>query len=147
MPRSCKNDLLRHGRRRAALPPELRRVNVNAAGIDIGAGQHYVAVPEGRDPQGRAVRQFGCFTDNLCALADWLWQCGLVAKLHTGQGPHGCYRGGPISFVGALGRAALYPVNLRVTSGLAPLPSRSTVPDPPPVDDSDHSATVDRGAT
>jgi hypothetical protein len=34
------------------LPPELRRVNVNAAGIDIGAGHHYVAVPEGRDPQG-----------------------------------------------------------------------------------------------
>ena len=60
MPGSGKNDLSRDGRRRTPLPPELRRVNVNAAGIDIGAGHHYVAVPEGRDPQGRAVRQFGC---------------------------------------------------------------------------------------
>jgi transposase len=86
MPGFGKNDLSRHGRRRAPLPPELRRVNVNAAGIDIGAGQHYVAVPEGRDPQGRAVRQFGCFTDDLCALADWLSQCGIetVAMESTG---------------------------------------------------------------
>ena len=71
--RVCKNDLSRQERRRAPSPPEPRRVNVNAAGIDIGAGHHYVAVPEGRDPEGRAVRQFGCFTDDLCALADWLF--------------------------------------------------------------------------
>jgi transposase len=86
MPGFGKNDLSRHGRRRAPLPPELERVNVNGAGIDIGAGQHYVAVPEGGDPQGRAVRQFGCFTDDLCALADWLSQGGIetVAMESTG---------------------------------------------------------------
>jgi Transposase len=86
MPGSGKNDLSRQERRRAPSPPEPRRVNVNAAGIDIGAGHHYVAVPEGGDPEGRAVRQFGCFTDDLCALADWLSQCGIetVAMESTG---------------------------------------------------------------
>jgi hypothetical protein len=59
------------------LPPELRRVNLNAAGVDIGAESHYVAVPEGRDPDGRDVRTFGAFTADLAALADWLTRCGI----------------------------------------------------------------------
>ena len=68
------------------LPPELQQVNLNAAGIDIGAEHHYVAVPEGRDPDGRAVRMFGAFTLDLVALADWLTRCGIetVAMESTG---------------------------------------------------------------
>ena len=31
----------------------LGQVNINAAGIDIGAEFHYVAVPSGRDPEGQ----------------------------------------------------------------------------------------------
>jgi transposase len=54
----------------ASLPKSLRTVNLNAAGIDVGATQHYVAVPEGRDEV--TVRCFGTFTADLHALADWL---------------------------------------------------------------------------
>lgn len=68
----------------ADLPQSLRKVNLNAAGIDVGATQHYVAVPEGRDPAG--VRCFGTFTADLTALADWLEACGIetVAMESTG---------------------------------------------------------------
>jgi len=45
----------------------------NAAGIDIGASSHFVAVPPDRD--GRPVREFPSFTDDLVALADWLAAC------------------------------------------------------------------------
>jgi transposase len=67
-----------------SLSQQLRHINVNAAGIDIGAEQHMVAVPEGRDQV--AVREFGAFTSDLVALADWLAQCGVttVAMESTG---------------------------------------------------------------
>jgi hypothetical protein len=44
------------------------------------------AVPPGRDSEGRDVRRFGAFTGDLCALADWLRQCGIetVAMESTG---------------------------------------------------------------
>jgi len=72
--------------RPATLPPELRHVHLNAAGIDVGAGSHYVALPPGRDPEGRDVREFGAFTTELHALADWLCRCGIetVAMESTG---------------------------------------------------------------
>jgi transposase len=68
----------------ADLPESLRKVNLNAAGIDVGATQHYVAVPEGRDAAG--VRCFRTFTADLMALADWLEACGIetVAMESTG---------------------------------------------------------------
>ena len=66
------------------LPPHLQHVNLNAAGIDIGSDQHWVAVPEGRD--NVSVREFAAFTTDLLALADWLAQCGIttVAMEATG---------------------------------------------------------------
>jgi len=66
------------------MPAELKQVNLNAAGIDVGATVHFVCVPEGRDPQ--PVRSFGTFTDDLEAIADWLTQCGVttVAMEATG---------------------------------------------------------------
>lgn len=45
------------------------QINLNAAGIDIGSGEHWVSVPVDRDSQ--SVRRFGCFTPDLQALADW----------------------------------------------------------------------------
>lgn len=48
-------------------------MNFNAAGIDVGATEHWVAVPEDRDEE--PVRRFGAFTADLYALADWLRQC------------------------------------------------------------------------
>lgn len=56
----------------------------NAAGIDCGATQHFVAVPKDRTPQ--PVRSFFTFTDDLHKLADWLEECGVdtVAMESTG---------------------------------------------------------------
>jgi transposase len=56
----------------------------DAAGIDVGATEHYVAVAADRDE--RPVRRFGAFTEELHALADWLKQCGVrtVAMESTG---------------------------------------------------------------
>lgn len=65
---------------KAALPV----MRPNAAGIDIGATEIFVAVPPGRDAE--PVRSFPTFTQDLYALADWLQQCGVttVAMESTG---------------------------------------------------------------
>jgi hypothetical protein len=62
----------------------LKQINLNAAGLDIGDDEIYVAVPEGRDTV--SVRVFPTFTYDLYALADWLSQCGVgtVAIESTG---------------------------------------------------------------
>jgi transposase len=66
------------------LPPQLAAVNLHAAGIDIGAEAHFVAVPPSDDPQ--PVRSFGAYTADLEAVADWLATCGIttVALESTG---------------------------------------------------------------
>jgi transposase len=66
------------------LPPGFEQVNLNAAGIDIGAESHWVAVPADRDPT--PVREFSSFSTGLQALAEWLLQCGIttVAMEATG---------------------------------------------------------------
>ena len=65
---------------------EFKQINFNAAGVDIGAESHYVAVPEGRDPEGKDIRSFGTFTSDLYAIADWLTQCRIetIALESTG---------------------------------------------------------------
>ena len=45
-------------------------MNLNAAGIEVGATEHWVAVPADRDAQ--PVQRFGAFTADLYALAAWL---------------------------------------------------------------------------
>jgi transposase len=67
-----------------ALPPQLAAVNLHAAGIDVGAESHYVAVPPSDDFY--PVRCFGACTADLEALADWLATCGIttVALESTG---------------------------------------------------------------
>lgn len=62
----------------------LERINVDAAGIDIGATSHFVAVPEDRDE--KPVREFAAYTPDLYRLADWLESCGIktVAMESTG---------------------------------------------------------------
>lgn len=59
-------------------------IRPNAAGLDIGSKEHFVAVPEGRD--ARPVRSFGCSTSELKAMAAWLISCGVdtVAMEATG---------------------------------------------------------------
>ncbi len=64
--------------------PLLSQVDLDAAGIDVGATSHFVAVPEDRDEH--CVREFGAFTVDLYRLADWLKGCGVetVAMESTG---------------------------------------------------------------
>lgn len=64
--------------------PGLTAVHPNAAGIDVGNSEHYVAVPPDRDEQ--AVRSFPCFTEDLRQLVAWLKQCRItsVALQSTG---------------------------------------------------------------
>jgi len=63
---------------------ELRPINPNAAGIDIGSEFHWVSVPKERTSE--CVRRFGCYTADLYALADWLAECRVetVAMESTG---------------------------------------------------------------
>jgi transposase len=53
-----------------AMLPVMR---ANAAGIDIGATEIFVAVPTDRAPEN--VRSFPTFTQDLYRLADWLAAC------------------------------------------------------------------------
>ncbi|QLE45691.1 IS110 family transposase (plasmid) [Nostoc sp. C052] len=59
-------------------------MNQNAAGIDLGGGEHWVCVPADRTDKN--VRRFGCFTPDLIAMADWLIECRVdtVAMEATG---------------------------------------------------------------
>lgn len=70
--------------RQAASPEGIPIVNSNAAGMDIGANEIYVAVPADRDRQ--PVRCFGTFTVELGLLSEWLQQCRIetVAMEATG---------------------------------------------------------------
>jgi transposase len=62
-------------RKNPELPASLECVNLNAAGIDIGSSEHWVAVGDDRSEQ--PVRKFEAFTADLYRLADWLEQCGI----------------------------------------------------------------------
>src|SRR5215813_13404823 len=64
-----------HRKRRSsqARAAPLKQMNLNAAGIDVGADCHWVAVPPDRDEQ--PVQRFGAFTADLYVLAEWLRQC------------------------------------------------------------------------
>jgi transposase len=70
--------------RRAQRSHSLPVLNIHAAGIDIGAEEHWVAVPKDRD--SAPVRRFGCFTADLHDLARWLKECEVttVAMESTG---------------------------------------------------------------
>lgn len=62
----------------------LEEINQNAAGIDLGSGEHWVCVPTDRTDKN--IRRFGCFTPDLIAMADWLMECRVdtVAMEATG---------------------------------------------------------------
>ena len=75
----------RSGKGRKGMCGEDRPVlEPNAAGIDIGAREIFVAVPPDRDEH--PVRVFDAFTEDLQQLADWLTSCGIttVAMESTG---------------------------------------------------------------
>ena len=64
-------------RRRKGLCLEDRPVlQANAAGIDIGAREIFVAVPPDRDEN--PVRVFATFTEDLAEMARWLTHCAFA---------------------------------------------------------------------
>lgn len=78
--------LKREGRqtKRAARLTVLKQINLHAAGIDIGATQHYVAVPDTCAPD--SVRHFETFTPDLHRLADWLTTCQVTTVVMESTG-------------------------------------------------------------
>jgi transposase len=83
------------GFRQPPSPDPLRVTNPHAAGIDVHAAVHWVAVPPGSAPPPPPdhpphlpahVRSFGACTADLHQLADWLARCGVttVAMESTG---------------------------------------------------------------
>jgi transposase len=59
-------------------------VHPDAAGIDVGGSEHWVAISPDRDTE--PVRRFGCFTSDLREMARWLVEKGVrcVAMQSTG---------------------------------------------------------------
>ena len=74
----------KRNRRKPARQVAPTKVRNDAAGIDIGATEVYVAVAPDRDPE--PVRRFSTFTVDLERLAAWLKECGVktVAMESTG---------------------------------------------------------------
>ncbi len=65
----------------------LREIHRHAAGIDVGAEEHYVAVAPRSVPEGQsAVRSFSAFTGGLDALVEWLKQCGVTTAAMESTG-------------------------------------------------------------
>jgi transposase len=74
----------KQGARQRKRLESLSQINLDAAGLDIGAAEIWACVPEDRDEV--PVRRLDTFTADLHALADWLSDCGVttVAMESTG---------------------------------------------------------------
>ena len=90
--------MMSHGRQSSAKPAGLSQLNLNAAGIDVGATSHFAAVPADRaEPP---VREFEAFTADLYRLADWLAECGVETVVMESTGVYwippcsGCWKSG-----------------------------------------------------
>src|SRR5258708_37194725 len=70
-----KNKVAKERKKRKSkiqLSDQWEKVNHDAAGIDIGARDHYVCIPADRDPE--PVRRFGTTTAELEQMAEWMQQ-------------------------------------------------------------------------
>jgi hypothetical protein len=72
-----KNNRRRSARPARRTPSVLERIQVDVAGIDCGASEHFVAVPPDRDPA--PIQSFRTFTADLERLADWLVACRVTS--------------------------------------------------------------------
>jgi transposase len=82
---SHRSERKQHGPIRPAA--SLPIINRHAGGIDVGATEHWVCLPEDSVPQGQAnVRSFGAFSAQLDQLVEWLLACAIqtVALESTG---------------------------------------------------------------
>ena len=82
MPSDMSSDKAQpHGRKRLE---QLEQINLDAAGLDIGATEIWACVPKDRD--SAPVRRFETFTADLHQLADWLMACGSQDSGHGVDG-------------------------------------------------------------
>lgn len=61
-----------------------KMINPDAAGIDVGSEQMFVAVPADRDPV--PIRHFNAYTEDLIRLADWLISCNITSIVMESTG-------------------------------------------------------------
>src|SRR6516165_7321592 len=74
----------RGGKRKGMCLEDRPILELNAAGIDIGAREIYVAVPPDRDEQ--PVRVFSTFTEDLQKMAQWVVSCGITTAAMESTG-------------------------------------------------------------
>ena len=61
----------------------LEIVHPDAAGVDVGGSEHWVAIRPDRDPE--PVRRFGCFTADLQEMGRWLVEKGVRSVARRAQ--------------------------------------------------------------
>ena len=116
---------------RQRLPAELSQLNLNAAGIDVGATSHYVAVPADRSEQ--PVREFEAFTADLYRLAEWLAECGVETVVMESTGVSWIppvRRAGRTGLPGDAGRPAAHQERVRPQDRRAGLPVAAAAAQP-----------------
>src|SRR6266699_6053769 len=76
--------MAKKGKQTKPIPDNMLIIHPHAAGIDVGAEEHWVCVPADRDAQ--PVQKFSAFTCDLHRLADWFTACRVttVAMESTG---------------------------------------------------------------
>jgi transposase len=72
------------GKKTKPTPEKLPLVHPHAAGIDVGAEEHWVCVPADRDVE--PIQKFSAFTCALYRLADWLTTCRITTVVMESTG-------------------------------------------------------------
>jgi transposase len=76
--------MAKKGKKTKPIPENMLIIHPHAAGIDVGAEEHWVCVPADRDAQ--PVQKFSAFTCDLHRLADWLTACRITTVVMESTG-------------------------------------------------------------
>src|SRR4029453_6716160 len=76
--------MAKKGKKNKPTPENLPIIHPHAAGIDVGAEEHWVCVPADRDAQ--PIQKLTAFTCALHRLADWLTTCRVTPVVMASTG-------------------------------------------------------------
>src|SRR2546422_6710859 len=76
--------MAKKGKKTKPMPDNMLIIHPHAAGIDVGAEEHWVCVPADRDAQ--PVQKFSAFTCDLHRLADWFTACRITTVVMESTG-------------------------------------------------------------
>lgn len=76
--------MAKKGKKNTSPPENMPIIHPHAAGIDVGAEEHWVCVPTDRDAQ--PIQKFSAFTGDLHRLADWLTACRITTVVMESTG-------------------------------------------------------------